>query len=541
MRFSIRTATRLVALVIAASIAGGCQLPSWWPGADVPPPAEAPTASSTTTTTTTTSSTTTTTTIVPPAAPTVVSWCASGTAPGPGAPPAGAVTIRTTDDAAAVAAAHGAGTTYWFAPGTHSPSTAIDAQRGDTYVGAPGAALDGGARGVPAFTGGGTDVTIAHLTIENFGTPDGHGWVNGSAVNRSVAARWTVTDSTIRHNDGNGLFLGDGSTTRRNCFEDNGQTGLAAPAQQRNGAYVSLHGIVVSDNDVRDNNRNDLESAPGACSGCTGGMKLWQTTGAVVSGNVVAGNHGVGIWLDNDNVDALVAANAVTDNDREGIMVETSYNSRIVGNVVARNAIVDARRRGTTFPIAGIFVSNSGGSSRLDGPVGIEVGANRVEDNWNGVVVYWDADRYCGSAADTSVGHCTLGGATPASCASLVDGRADLAALVDECHWTSEGVRVHDNEFSTSAALSASCARRCGRNGLIASTAPATTRLRAGDGSTRSIPNPLAPDWAQRLVADPTTNRFWSNTYRGTWTFELTSAGHTVDAASWQASGHDAP
>lgn len=535
---------RHAVLLAALTLSTGCEFPRWLSAiadaATTPAPAATTTVPPTTapTTTTTTTVATTTTTVPTPAPATTL--CASGTAPGPTTPPPGSVTIAVGTEPATITGAHGPGTTYWFAPGTHAATAVIDAQTGDAFLGAPGAVLDGGFLGVPAFKGGGTDVTIRGLTIQRFGTESGHGWVNGAAVNRSVAARWTVEDNTIRLNDGNALFLGDGSVTRRNCFADNGQTGLSAPAQKRNGAYVSLTDVVVTDNDVRGNNRNDLESAPGACRGCTGGMKIWQTTGAVVTGNTVAGNHGVGIWLDNNNVDALVAGNVVDANDREGIMVETSYNTRVVDNDVVGNAVVDGRRRGGSFPVAGIYVSNSGAAPALPGPVGVEIGGNRVRDNWNGVIVFWDADRYCGSAADSSIGHCTLGGATLESCAALVERPDPIGALVDDCHWRSAGVDVHDNEFSMSPALSAGCAGRCGRNGLVATAAPATTTVRAADGSVRTMPNPLAPDWAQARVTDPTSNRFRGNTYSGAWSFDHGAAGQRLTVDQWRAAGHDA-
>lgn len=476
----------------------------------------------------------------PPTTPTSALRCAAGTPAGAVTAPAGAVVITPADDATAITSAHGAGTTYWFAPGTHSIRAVIDVQTRDRFTGGPGAILDGGYRGVPALSGGGTDVTIDHLTIQRFGTEAGHGWVNGAAVNRSVAARWTIEDSTIRLNDGNAVFLGDGSVTRRNCFEQNGQTGLSAPAQTRNGAYISLTGITVTDNDIRGNNRNNLEAAPGACRGCTGGMKLWQTTGSVVRGNVVADNHGVGIWLDNNNADATIADNIVSGNDREGIMVETSYNTAVTGNQVTGNAVVNARSRGDNFPVAGIFISNSGGSSALPGTPAITVSGNRLVDNWSGVVVFWDADRYCSSASDSSVGHCTLGGPSVDECADNVSAPTSVDGLIAECHWQASAVRVTDNDFVMSTAMTDSCAGRCGRNGLIASSAPATTTVRRTSGQLTPVSNPLTPTWARDRVADPAVNRFWGNRYVGAWRFDLRTSSQPTNAAAWRAAGQDA-
>lgn len=408
------------------------------------------------------------------------------------------------------------------------------------FVGAPGAVLDGRYAGIAAFTGGGSNVEIRGLVIERFGTAGGHGWVNGAAVNRSVAAGWRVEDNVIRLNDGNALFLGDRSVTTGNCFDRNGQTGLSAPAQRRNGAYVSLTDVLVAGNEIRANNRNDLESA-GGCSGCTGGMKLWQTESATVTGNKVVGNHGVGIWLDNNNTDSLISENFVSDNDREGVMIETSYNARVVDNVVRSNAVVDGRARTDSFPVGGIFISNSGGSQKVPGPVGIEVSGNRVTDNWNGVVVFWNADRYCGSASDTSVGHCTLGGATLDRCAGLAAKPVTLDGLIAECHWGVSGVRVTDNRFEVSAEMRSTCANRCGRNALIASVAPATNSVRSADGRVTTFVNPLDRNWARARVVDPTRNLFSGNVYSGAWLFDVAAAGSRLSPAQWRQAGHDLP
>jgi len=546
-----RSTIRLAIVVVLAALATGCELPGWitdFASADEPAPTTTPAATTTapvapgpTTASSTTTLPATSTTSAPSSDHTAAGLCERGTAPGPASPPSGAVRVDPGDDVAGIVRSRGAGATFWFAPGTHAVTASIDAQTGDRFVGAPGAVLDGGFRGVPAFAGGGTDVTIRHLTVQRFGTADGHGWVNGSAINRTVADRWTVEDSTVRLNDGNALFLGNGGVARRSCFADNGQTGLAAPSQVRNGAPVSLRGIVVDGNEVVDNNRNHLETAPGGCTGCTAGIKLWQTTGAVVSDNVIRGNHGVGLWLDNNNVDTTVSGNEVRDNDREGVMVETSYNARIVDNDVVGNAVVDGRGRTDNFPVAGIFVSNSGGSSRLAGPAVIEVSGNRLVDNWNGVVVFWDADRYCGSAADSSVGHCTLGGATLESCAAKVERPDSLDALIDDCHWQASGVLVHDNEFTMTPAFTSTCRTRCGRNGLTASTAPPTTKVRHRDGSVTSATNPLAAGWARLRVVDPARNRFTGNRYDGAWSFDLGVPGQPVGLTAWHNARQDTP
>lgn len=559
-----------------ATLTVGCDLPAWWvsagptaPPVTTPQPTTtvAPTSTLVSTTgvpsiTTTTFPVQPTTTLTPPTVPPTttaptttvpatpfpadaaakLNLCGAGPGstptPGPVVAPAGAVSISPGSDPTTVTAGRPGGTTFWFAPGTHRPSAAIVAQTGDVFVGAPGAVLDGGYSGIAAFTGGGSDVVIRGLIIERFGTATGHGWVNGAAVNRSVAAGWRVENNVIRLNDGNALFLGDRSVTTGNCFDRNGQTGLSAPAQRRNGVYVSLAGLVVRGNEIRGNNRNNLEAA-GGCTGCTGGMKLWQTESATVTGNKVVSNHGVGIWLDNNNADSLISDNFVADNDREGIMVETSFNARIINNVVNANAVVDGSSRTDSFPVAGIFVSNSGGSTRVPGPVGIEVSGNHLGDNWNGVVVFWNADRYCGSASDTSVGHCTLGGPTLDQCAALAQKPVSVDGLLSECHWGVSGVSVTNNRFEISAAMRLGCGTRCGRNGLIASVAPVTNTFRFADGRLITFANPLDRNLARSRVVDPARNRFSGNVYSGSWFFDLASPGSKISLAQWRQSGQD--
>jgi hypothetical protein len=64
-------------------------------------------------------------------------------------------------------------TTYWFAPGKHTLGTGQYSQiipsNGDTFMGAPGAILDGQHQNLYAVTEQARNVTIRYLTISNFG------------------------------------------------------------------------------------------------------------------------------------------------------------------------------------------------------------------------------------------------------------------------------------------------------------------------------------------------------------------------------------
>ena len=113
--------------------------------------------------------------------------------------PAGTVSVPAGDDSSVFASTLPADTTYWFAAGTHTLGTGqftqIDASNSDTFIGAPGAVLDGQDENDFAFEGSGTDVTIEYLTIENFVAPQFQG-----VVNQGLSSGWVVENSTVENN-----------------------------------------------------------------------------------------------------------------------------------------------------------------------------------------------------------------------------------------------------------------------------------------------------------------------------------------------------
>ena len=135
---------------------------------------------------------------------------------GPAAPPPGAVTIPAGDDSG-TAIAHSwtmrPDTTYWFAPGTHTLGTGQFSQiipaDGDTFIGAPGAVLDGQGHNLYAFTGTASNVTIKYLTIRDFGvgssasTPSGDNGGQG-VVNHDSGRGWVMKYLTVQGQRGCG-------------------------------------------------------------------------------------------------------------------------------------------------------------------------------------------------------------------------------------------------------------------------------------------------------------------------------------------------
>ncbi|MGO4430209.1 right-handed parallel beta-helix repeat-containing protein, partial [Streptomyces sp. MCAF7] len=121
----------------------------------------------------------------PPAAPsTSVARVCAKPAAGPAKAPAGAVTVdpAVAGDLAAKTKKSPPNTTFWLRPGKHRLDPDRYAQvipkEGDSYLGAPGAVLDGRKTNQYAFGGTARNVTIRFLTVQDFVAPHDEGVVN---------------------------------------------------------------------------------------------------------------------------------------------------------------------------------------------------------------------------------------------------------------------------------------------------------------------------------------------------------------------------
>lgn len=331
---------------------------------------------------------------------------------GPSTAPPGAVTVDSGDNSAFFADEsyrHEAadGTTYWFAPGIHTLGNSefgqIQPASDTTYVGAPGAVLDGQGVNHSAFAGTQSGVSIRHLTIQNFNSPRDQG-----VVNHDAGTGWTIEYDTIKDNHGGAVFVGSGGTLRYNCLSNNGQYGF-----QGFGTKLTL-----DHNEIAGNNTDDLETARDGTStgcGCTGGGKFWSAQRVTITNNWVHDNRSVGLWADTDDADFLVTGNYIDDNYGAGFMYEISYNAVVRANTFARNSIKAGLHRQAAhenFPEGAIYLSESGGDGRVSwstsGLSTLEITGNYFWDNWDGVVLWENADRFCGSPSNTSSGYCTM-------------------------------------------------------------------------------------------------------------------------------------
>jgi len=431
-------------------------------------------------------------------------------------PPAGAVVVEPVDnDVQRKTSENPGGTTFWLRPGTHTLGTdeygQVMPKDGNVYLGAPGAVLDGRGRNRYAFTGDAEDVVIRNLTVQGFVAPRDQG-----VVNHDSGDGWVIEHNTVQRNKGAGLMAGARQQVRGNCLRDNGQYGMNA---YKDGDVTDL---VVAGNEIVGNNTDDWETQSPGC-GCTGGVKFWAVDGADVRDNWVHGNHGPGLWADTNNNDFLIEHNLIEDNDAEALFYEISYNLEVRDNIFRRNTLVQGKAfadRGDGFPVAAIYLSEAGGEPRVKARTDrIDIHDNTFEDNWSGITLWENADRFCNSPANTSFGTCTKLVADQKRC---VQPGIATPPLRDDCRWRTKRVDIHHNAFTFDPAA-IGCTTNCGRMAVLS------------NWGTYPEWSPYKATVVQQSITFEQDNTWRDNTYVGPWTFMPYDVSRKLAPAEWQA------
>jgi hypothetical protein len=450
-------------------------------------------------------------------APTAVARVCGHTRPGPKTAPSGAVTVDAakTGDLVAKTRSSPAGTTFWLAPGTHRLGDGaydqLTPKDGDVFVGAPGAVLDGQRVNNYAFVGGAKDVTIRNLTVRGFVSPPNEG-----VINHDSADGWVIEDNTITENSGAGLMAGTNQRMLRNCMKDNGQYGLNAYKAGR------LSDLVLEGNEIVGNNTDDWEAKVEGC-GCTGGVKFWSVDKADVRGNWVHDNRGPGLWGDTNNNDFLIEKNVIEKNDGSAIFYEVSYNAVIRNNTIRGNNLVDGKGfadRSDSFPSAAIYLSESGGEPRVKARTAkLEVYGNVLTDNWSGITLWENADRYCNSPSNTS-NDCTLIVGETKRCSAP---NIEKTPLLDDCRWKTQNVDIHDNKFAVDPAK-IGCDSLCARMAVLSNY------------GTYPDWSPYKGDQIQESITFDQHNTWHDNEYIGPWAFMVRDTSTLIRPDEWQSS-----
>lgn len=436
---------------------------------------------------------------------------------GPASAPAGAVIVdpSVAGDLAAKSRSSPPGTTFWLLTGTHrlgdDKYDQVNPKNGDIYLGASGATLDGRRINQYAFAGNASNVTIKHLTVQGFVPPHDEG-----VVNHDSGDGWVIEHNTIQNNSGAGMMAGAGQQVRGNCLRANGQYGINA---FKSGDTIT--GLVVEGNEIVGNNTDDWETKKKGC-GCTGGVKFWAVKGADIRGNWVHDNRGTGLWADTNNNDFLIEDNLIEGNDGSAIFYETSYNAIIRNNTIRRNNWVQGRKfadRGDNFPAATVYLSEAGGEPRVPARTDkIDFYGNTLEDNWSGLTLWENADRFCNSPANTSKNDCTRLVKDLASCAQPA---ISDTPLYDDCRWKTQRVDIHDNRFSLNP-NTVNCRDTCGRMGLLSNF------------GTYPDWSPYKGEVVQEAITFSQHNLWHNNTYLGPWTFVAHDPSRVLDPNQWQ-------
>jgi hypothetical protein len=447
--------------------------------------------------------------------------CGSRGLLGPQSPPPGARVVRASQNLPRIAGSSRRGKVLWLAPGVHrlghDQYDQVQPRDHQVFIGAPGAIIDGRHVSLYAFGGHASGVVISHLTIRHFGSSGDNN--DQGVVNHDAAPHWHIRHNTIERVAGAGVFMGNHNRVVSNCLTHNGQYGFSS--YRRNG----VHDLTLRHNEISFNNTDDWENRRPGC-GCTGGGKFWDSRDARVLDNWVHDNHGPGLWADTNNTGFLFARNLVSDNEREGLFYEISYNARIVHNTFARNAWLKGQEN-DDFTGA-IYLSESG-SDRRAGAVyrhHLVIAHNRFVNNWNGVMAWENSDRFAGSPANSSSDFTTLVNpevATVDACAT--PSKITSEPYFDDCRWKVQNLRIKHNRFVFERSKIPGCTKKsiCGYQGLFSNYG-------------------TYPDWSPYqayVVPNHITfhqDNTWSdNTYTGPWRFMAHTLGNSVSWHRWRS------
>ena len=160
----------------------------------------------------------------------------------------------------------------------------------------------------------------------------------------------------------------------------------------------------------------------------------------------------------------------------------------------------------------------------LVGSPTVDISNNLIEDNYNGVTLWENADRFCGSPANTSTGYCTLVNPSVANVSTCNKSNIDKAPYNSDCRWKTQNVKVHDNTFKMSRASFDECDRSmCGRNAIFSNF------------GTFPSWSPYKADKVSQEITFKQGNVFRDNVYVGAWNFTPVDNGTLVGPAEWQA------
>jgi hypothetical protein len=441
---------------------------------------------------------------------------------GPSSPPPGAVTISTSQNIQGKVNNYPNGTIFYIESGIHYVNGQIIPKQNDTFIGAPGAILDGqyavsyaiGSVYVGSNPLKISNVTIEYLTIQNFGTPYGN--AQSGVINPDPEQKgWVIAYDTIRDDDGAGVMDSTHDNVSYDCITEDGQYGFQALD----------HNWTLTHDEISWNDMDNFGSTPFNC-GCSGGGKAWVSANGIATNDYFYNNIGPAFWADTNNRVINVSDDYFLNDIGEAIIFEISYNSKIYHDTLIGEGLDAAGNEAPGFATPAIYINQAGGSGNISNTFAVfQIMNNTLLDNVGGIVVYSDSDRYCTSSEDPTT--CTIIDKSVANLTSCKNVNSDEfsenPALVLDCIWWPENVLVANNyEVYNKTHAESGCKAEgivCGYTGLF---------------SLYGVEGYQAWFVANKITRDM-NNTFNNNTYVGKWLFDGCDQGEQDNFTVWQS------
>jgi parallel beta-helix repeat protein len=211
------------------------------------------------------------------------------------------------------------------------------------------------------------NVTIRGLTVTGYNPSAQNGAISAGNAPGDATSGWAIDNVDVSYNQQYGIRIGDNMRVTNSRLHHNDVLNISG-----GGNNVLVEGNEIAYGNFRNSGSANFES---------GGTKFVLTDGFVARNNYVHDNVGVGLWIDEGNINYLLENNRVENNGSEGIALEISYRGVVRNNTVFNNGWKDPRAR-TWMWNAGIGVHATSD---------VEVYGNTVGGNMNGIVAIQQA------------------------------------------------------------------------------------------------------------------------------------------------------
>ena len=342
----------------------------------------------------------------------------------------------------------------YFEPGDHRDPGQINPGNDSAFVGGYSpqsgeAAIDNGGHPGNTFISYASGVTIKYLTIKNFNGTPGADSFGGAIVDEYGGNHWIVSYDTVGPNGyvlgtpdtGYGIGVGSDSEYEYDCITKNGEggfnNGTATASLKDSAPWGGPANYKIEHDEISTNAIATCQPSWGCARGVWGdpdgvaaGLKVFWSLNGTIDDNYIHDNYGNGVWPDTNNSGIEISHNYISNNFGSAILYEASFNANITHNTITGNGWnPEGPSEWAGYP-NGYQTTNGGGPSFVDGAIAINdsggaanvqsgssrylgqlnVAGNDLINNFGGIVVFQDRNRFCGEGANGGAGTCTVNG-----------------------------------------------------------------------------------------------------------------------------------